>query len=121
MRKGTLKDALEPRSNGESLTAIRLAADDFGANPVRELTRPVTRSIVDDDYVIDGGSNTSDNRLDRARLIVGRDQRNGFHDRGSISSAGCTSTDATASVMTLTPETMPIDRNGGYEEVKSVP
>jgi hypothetical protein len=121
MRKIPLQDTLESRSNGEPLAAIRLSANHLGAGTVRELTRPISRSIVNDDYVIDAGNDASDNRLDRARLVVGRDQRSSFHDRRSMSSAGRTSTGATANVMTLTPGTMPIDRNRGYKEVKSRP
>ena len=121
MREISLQDALEARSNGEPLAAIRLPANHLGAGTVRELTRPITRSIVDDDDVIDAVNDPGDNRLDRARLVVGRDQRDSLHSRRSISSAGRTSTEATANVMALTPETMPIDRNGGYDELKSVP
>ena len=121
MRKWPLKDTLEAGSYGEPLAAIRLSTDHFGAGTVRELPRPVTRSIVNDDYVIGAANDPSDNGPDRARFVIGRDQRSRLHDRRSMSSAGRTSTDATASVMTLTPETMPIDRNGGYEDVNSVP
>ena len=44
-----------------------------------------------------------------------------FTTRASRSMAGSTSTDAITSVTTLTADTTPIDRNGGYEEVTRVP
>ena len=37
------------------------------------------------------------------------------------SRAGSTSTDAAASVTTLTAETIPIERSGGYDDLISVP
>ena len=50
-----------------------------------------------------------------------RDRRHGHWRRPLSSSAGSTSTDAAASVTTLTAETMPIERSGGYDESTSVP
>ena len=101
------------------------------------LRRLVRRPVVHNDDVIDRAAKAFDDLRDRSGLVQGRDDggNSGRHRAGAASSraavaatgrrslrssAGSTRTDAAASATVLATDTMPIDRNGGYEDQISV-
>ena len=83
------------------------------ARPARGLIR---RPIVHDEDLGDGAAQAADDRADRGRLVEGGDEGGDAHrahrSDARIKSAGSTRTDARASAITLTVDTMPIERSG---------
>jgi hypothetical protein len=110
----------EPGADGAPLAGVRLAPQHLRPGCARACRRLVGRPIVHDQHVRDDALQARDDVRDRACLVEGRHDGDGVHPRSPISSAGSTSTDAAASVKTLTAEMIPIERRGGYEESSKV-
>jgi hypothetical protein len=106
-----------------SFAQIAGVRDDIGAGGPRLVSGPVARAIVHDEHARDERTYAAHHVADRRGFIVRGYQRDHgqYHARFLIMSAGRRMTDASASAHTLTAETIPIDRNGGYEDVMSVP
>ena len=124
VRKGTLEHAREARSHGVTLPQIVGVGRDVRSRLTRPISGAIGRPIVDDDHAIDRRAHALDDGGNRSRFVERRNQRDRAHGhrRRPVSSrAGSTSTDAAASVTTLTAETIPIERSGGYDDHTSVP
>ena len=124
VRERALEHAREARSYRVPLPHIGGVGRDFRSRFTRPISGAVGRAVVDDDHVVDSGAQAFDDGRNRSRFVERRDQRDGTHGhrrRPVSSSAGSTSTDAAASVTTLTAETIPIERSGGYDDHMSVP
>src|SRR5204863_5982684 len=107
-----------------SFSAVRIVTEKMCACGARDFSGAVCRPIIHYDHGIHQVADAPDHVRNRAGLVERRDQgsRPDGHARwSSMISAGRTSTDAAASATTLTAETTPIDRSGGYDEYTSVP
>jgi hypothetical protein len=113
----------ETGSHRTAFSAVRRVHDDVGAGRARGVRCAICRTVVDDQDLRHERQDAANHVGDRPGLIVSGHQRGGFHlhPRILIMSAGSNKTDATASAETLTADTRPIDRSGGYEELISVP
>ena len=90
----------------------------------RGISRRIGRPVVHDDDARDAAVRSPVMTCAIVALFVqGRHDRHTceFTNPAPCSMAGRTSTEAITSVTTLTTDTTPIDRNGGYEELTSVP
>src|SRR5690606_15043829 len=107
-----------------SLPAVLRMTQDLGTGGLRQAGRMVRGAVVHDQDAGDGEADAAHDGGDGRGLVAGRDDggRPDCHARRpSWRSAGSTSTDAAASATTLTAETRPIERSGGYDEFTSVP
>ena len=120
------EDAREPGPHRVPLAEIDGVRPATSAPAVaRPLGGAVGRAIVDDDDVRRPrrGRPSTTAAMVPASLNAGISAavRIVIVRRPVRSSAGSTSTDAAASVTTLTADTMPIERSGGYDDQTSVP
>ena len=126
--KSPTEHRAEPGADGVPFSAVGAMRDHLGACRARTFGRPIGRSIVDDDHVIDRSRTPSTAEIVLASLNAGDDGRGAESHCVSVSrdgdqrpragaslssSAGSTSTDAAASATTLTADTTPIERSGG--------
>ena len=135
MRELALEDPCEARADGLSFAKVGAVDDDLGARGPGAFRRLIRRPIVNHDDLIDDAAQAVHHSRDGGGLVQrGNDSRGSWRHRVGVSaaagsppacplrsSAGRTSTEAAARATVLAADTMPIDRNGGYEDQIKVP